>query len=438
MSAKRKSLVLAAIAALTLVGSCARTPAAPVPLRLGVSLTPQELGAFEPAIRQLDDAHPEWTVVLENTPQQGFVEKLNAQMGSDTLPDVVRVQGLFAQGWIRQGAFLDLGQRIAESELGLADFYPGPLSQFRWHETLWGLPDTAAPTVLFFNKTMFDAAGVSYPTDDWTYDDMRQAARLLTLDAQGRNAADPNFDPGGIAQWGWNSSLTFIWQREAVQALGGDPCLNADCTLMSWTDPAVLGAAQWWASLVQDDHAALYDPFGGSQTGIPGDPFISGQAAMGYNGFFAVGQLNDMGSLDYDVAQPLLAIDGQRYSSLSTNGYVIAANSAHPQEAWSLMQALLGPDFLRDTWGKPGHSVPSRRSAASSIIDASHPPANQEAIVQAMEYGQVFVPYTGAAFEAYGKTLDFFRQAMQGDLAVEEAMLLIEETANQVLAQDRE
>ncbi|MGD8791239.1 MAG: hypothetical protein PVF47_01700, partial [Anaerolineae bacterium] len=55
----------------------------PVTLRLEVSLTPQELATFEPAIQALDEAHPEWVIVLETTPQSGLVEKINTQLAGD-------------------------------------------------------------------------------------------------------------------------------------------------------------------------------------------------------------------------------------------------------------------------------------------------------------------------------------------------------------------
>ena len=232
----RIGVVTLAVVVFFAMGACTRPK--PVVLRLGVSLTAQELASFEAAVMMLDEKHPNWTIQVENTPQQAFVEKLNAQLASKPLPDVVRVQGLFAQQWIRQGAFLDLGdfieascpdleERIEDVCLDLEDFYPGPLDQFRWQGTLWGLPDTAAPTVLFYNKEMFDAAGLAYPDDDWTYEDMRQAARLLTLDREGRNATDPQFDPAAIVQWGWNGSLTYIWQRAAEPVLSGRAAVRA-------------------------------------------------------------------------------------------------------------------------------------------------------------------------------------------------------------------
>lgn len=425
-----------------LISSCSSpsaggAPAGPVQLRLGVSLTPQELATYQVAIKTLDDQHPEWEIILENTPQSGIIETITAQLAGNDLPDVVRLQGLMAQQWIRQSAFMDLNSRIETSAMDLYDFYPGPLEQFVWQDHYFGLPDTAAPDVVFYNKDLFDQAGLPYPTDEWTYPQMRDAAILLTRDSSGRNPTHPAFDPGRIEVWGWNGGLTFFWQRHLVQAFGADFCKNPDCTQMNFTDPAVLDAVDWWASLVSQDHAALYDPFGGSQTGIPGDPFLSGNAAMGYNGYFAVGQLNQSGNFNYDIVQPFVALDGKRYTPLSTNGYVISAASEHPDEAWNLVSALLDAEFLSTTWGKPGHSVPARRSVAASAVNLDHPPANQQAILEAMEYGVVFKPYTASAFEVYARTTDLFVQAMKGDLPVEEAMRQAEQAANEILARDR-
>ncbi len=207
---------------------------------------------------------------------------------------------------------------------------------------------------------------------------------------------------------------------------------------MNFTAPETIKAVQWWADLVSKDHAALYDPYGGSQTGVPGDPFIAGKAAMGYNGFFAVGQLNDAGNIDYGIVQPFIGVDGKRYTTLSTNGYLISAKTEHPDEAWALVQALLEPQFLSDTWGKPGHSVPARRSVAGSILNPEKPPANQDAIIQAMEYGEVFKPYTASAFDVYAKTADFFVKAMKAEMSVPEAMQAAETAANETLKSDRQ
>jgi multiple sugar transport system substrate-binding protein len=429
-------LLAAALAASACEGLTASR--APVSLRLQVSLTPEELVSFEPALEAVDADHPEFEVVLETVPQGSEVEKVTSQLTGD-LPDVLRVQGLNVQQWIRRAAFLDLTARVDDANRhgGLADFYPGPRSQFEWRDSMWGLPDTASPEVVYYNTAMFDAAGLAYPTADWTYDDMRAAAIRLTHDGEGRHPGDPGFDPETIRQWGWNGGLTYFWQNEFVRALGGDLCANADCTEMTFTDGPTAEAIEWWITLVRDDHAALYDPYGGSQTGVPGDPFLAGAAAMGSNGWFAVGQLNAAGTIAYDVAPPLLGVDGQRHTPLSTNGYVIGKDTAHPDEAWALVQALVTPDFLAATWGRPGHAVPARIAAAESAIDTSHAPAHQDVVLDAMAVGQVFRPYTASAFAAFGATADLFKKLNTGEITLEEGLAELEAAANDALAPDR-
>jgi len=409
----------------------------PVPLRIQVSMTPEELASFTPAVKAIDDAHPEWVLQVEPVPQSGEVEKITNELAGDNLPDLVRVTGSNVQQWIRRDAFADLTPLVTGAKLDLADFYQGALDQFRWKGELWGIPDSASPEIVFYNTAMFDAAGMAYPSDTWTYDDMRAAARKLTLDAAGRNADDPAFDPSNIQQWGWNGGLTYFWQNEQVKALGGNLCANDDCTKMDFTSPSTSAAIEWWVDFVKQDHAALYDPYGGSQTGVQGDPFIAGKAAMGSNGTFAIGQLNSEGKVKYDILPPLVGVDGTRHTPLSTNGYVIGAHSSHQADAWALLQLLVAPDFLASTWGAPGHAVPARRSAADSVIDPSHAPSNQEAILEAMAVGQVFRPYTSSAFATYQATLDLFTKLNTGAVTLADGEAALEKAANDTLAPDR-
>jgi multiple sugar transport system substrate-binding protein len=432
------ALLVGVLGVVLVVAFWPRAASAPTTLRLQVSLTPEELLTFQPAIEQLDARHPEWTIKLELVPQGGEVERVTSDLARGEPADVIRVLGANVQQWIRRNAFVDLSGRVRAAGIDLADFYPGPLAQFSWHDGMWGVPDTASPELVFFDRAAFEAAGLPPPTDTWTYDDMRTAALALTADGGGRHPGDAGFDPETITRWGWNGGLTYYWQRPLILARGGEVCANADCTDMTFTSPATIAAVEWWVRLVRDEHAAPYDPYGGSQTGVPGDPFISGKAAMGSNGSFAIGQLNAVGTIDYDVIPPLLGVDGKRYTPLSTNGYVLAAQGRNQDAAWVLLQELVKPEFLAATWGAPGHAVPARRSAAGSILNTAHPPANQAAILQAMEVGEVFRPYTANAGAAYAATIDLFTKMNTGTLSIPDALAAIEAAADQALEPDRE
>jgi hypothetical protein len=81
--------------------------------------------------------------------------------------------------------------------------------------------------------------------------------------------------------------------------------------------------------------------------------------------------------------------------------------------------------------------VPARISAAPSAIDASHPPANQDAVLEAMAVGRVFRPYTASAFAAYGATADLFTKLNKGELPLTDGLAQLEAAANAALAPDR-
>ncbi|HXG27141.1 MAG TPA: extracellular solute-binding protein [Candidatus Binatia bacterium] len=426
-----------AIVAISTASVLTRLGAQPVTLRLQVSLTPEELAAFQPAVEAIDAVHPEWIVQLEEVPQGSEAERITADLARGAPADVIRIQGANVQQWIRRDAFVPLDARLRAAGIDIAGFYPGPVDQFRFDGRLWGVPDSASPEIVFFDRAAFEDAGIEPPDETWTYEDMREAALALTVDSNGRHPGNEGFDPDAIERWGWNGGITYFWQRSFIRALGGELCANEDCTEMRFTGPANLEAFEWWVSLVRDDHAALYDPYGGSQTGVPGDPFIAGKAAMGSNGSFAIGQLDAAGRMDYDIVPPLLGVDGNRYTPLSTNGYVLAAQGANQDAAWALVRELITEDFLASTWGRPGHAVPALRTAAPSILEAGSRPIDRTAILEAMEVGEVFKPYTASAFAAYGATIDLFTRMNKGELPIPDALAQIEVAANEALAPDR-
>src|SRR5918997_6472797 len=118
------------------------------------------MATFRPALEELDDRHARFNVQLEAVPQGSESERVTTALAANDLPDVLRVQGANVQQWIRREAFLSLADRSAAAGLDMADFYPGPLAQFQWRDQPWGLPDTASPEIVFYNRAMFDAAGV--------------------------------------------------------------------------------------------------------------------------------------------------------------------------------------------------------------------------------------------------------------------------------------
>jgi hypothetical protein len=107
----------------------------------------------------------------------------------------------------------DVAPLIEAEGFDTSDFYGPAVELNQYPDKTVGLPLGLFPSFTFYNKDMFDAAGLDYPTHDfadasWNLDKLRELAMELTLDANGNNATSPDFDPENIVQWGWDDSWT--------------------------------------------------------------------------------------------------------------------------------------------------------------------------------------------------------------------------------------
>ena len=207
---------------------------------------------------------------------------------------------------------------------------------------------------------------------------------------------------------------------------------------MSFTGPANEAAFDWWVGLVHDDHAALYDPYGGSQTGVPGDPFISGKAAMGSNGTFAIGQLNAAGTIDYDIVPPLLGTTASAHTPLSTNGYVIVGRTASTRTRRGRSSR---PSSPRTSSPRPGASPATRSRLGGPRRRRSSTPRTRPRTRRRSSRRWRSARSSGrtrpGARDAYDRTIDLFTKMNTGALPIPDALAQIEAAANDALAADR-
>jgi ABC-type glycerol-3-phosphate transport system substrate-binding protein len=81
----------------------------------------------------------------------------------------------------RAGYFLDLAPLInSDPNFNVDDFFPNIWKSFQWDGGIWGIPVSASVQMLVYDKKAFDAAGLTYPSENWTFDDLANAARKLT------------------------------------------------------------------------------------------------------------------------------------------------------------------------------------------------------------------------------------------------------------------
>ena len=135
---------------------------------------------------------------------------------------------------------------------------------------------------LLYNKDMFDAAGVAYPTANWTWDDLRAAALKLTSgsDANKVYGIIPNYDDNAGMDWG----------LLAQEALGANWMYSSDGKSSNFTDPAVLKSLQYWYDMEMTDKSA-WPVSDYAALKIDSNPFVqfyTGKAAMLINPEYAI------------------------------------------------------------------------------------------------------------------------------------------------------
>lgn len=113
------------------------------------------------------------------------ISTLMTWMAGDMAPDACMISAAYENSLAAKGLLLDIGGYIAEKkpEYDITRFFPNLLEAYQYEGVQYALPSDLDLAVTWYNKDMFDAAGVAYPAPGWTWEDYRAAAAALTSGA---------------------------------------------------------------------------------------------------------------------------------------------------------------------------------------------------------------------------------------------------------------
>lgn len=180
------------------------------------------------AKESFEKINPDVRIIVEQS--KDYFEMMQS-FKSDDAPDMIETGGFQVSN--SDGIFIDLNPYIAEIEGLEEDLYPGLLRVARNSGILPGLPIEVSPPLIMYNKEMFDQAGLAYPTEAWTWDDMVELARKLTIR-----------DEQGIAsQFGFGLGVDIEWFEPFVMRNGGSYVAPDGSTSRGYVDsPATIEA----------------------------------------------------------------------------------------------------------------------------------------------------------------------------------------------------
>jgi len=320
------------LGAAALGGAVSRVEAAaPVTLRFGMYSSPTWQPSYEQAFKNFMQAHPNITIKPEWAPYDAWTQKIATQMAANNTPDVSILDWDDFYDRTSKGSIMPLDSFLKTEPVALNNFYSASLDWYRYNGKLYGLPFNAATLLFYYNKTIFDKAGMRYPDASWTWNDVVAAARQLTKrDAKGKTT-----------QWGMMVPEFLDVMNGPIWSAGGAGIVKDDYSAPAINDATSVRLLQFFYDLIYKEKVA---PNPAAMLGMPLG-FASGQVAMHPVGpTWEVYSYRSVTSFKWDVtSMPLDPTTKKRVTPLFPNAFAIAANTKYPKEAYTLVKWLTDP-----------------------------------------------------------------------------------------------
>lgn len=324
--------------------------------------------AMKTVIDQWAKTKPDVEIEGQFIPED-YWTKVQTQVASGTPPDAGIADYGRLVSYAKNGTLLDITDMLKSSNFPLDKMFAGATAQYRWNKgdfdsgaangNYYGIPSDAQSQVFVYNKKMFDEAGVAYPTDDWTWDDMLAAAKKITK-------PDAN-------KWGMAPIPNYILMKGNFVWAAGGAIHTPDFTKSMLADPGTIEAYKWNWDLVFT-HKVAPPP------GTMGDtnPFMTGQVAMYVEGVWWISDfVPGIKDFEWDVALlPKHPKSGKRTTTVESDGWWVYKSGKEHELAFDLIQYLALPEQQRQ-FGTLNYIVPSSVPEIAKEWFSKTPPANR-------------------------------------------------------------
>ncbi len=303
-------------------------------------------------VDEYEKEHP--NVTIEASSGAGttddLLQKLQAGFASGTYPDVSYAYGSWASELGRSQRTLDISEEVGAADSGWEEFPEAARATATYEGQVIGMPAVVDNLGIIYNTELFDAAGLDYPSADWTWDDFRVAAKTLTDPA--RNQFGTAYPVSGSEDTVWRF-WPQLWQN------GGD-VLDADGA-PDFDSEAGVAALEYWRQLAVEDRSVYLD-----QNGEKYAPsFYAGNIAMIISGPWVLYDLKEQ-QTPYGVSV-LPATDGSSQTISGPDLWVLFDHDDRQRAAasYDFIDWLTSPE--QDVrWNVEYGNLPLRSSAAET------------------------------------------------------------------------
>lgn len=325
-------------------------------------------GAQEETLKKMieifESKNPDIKVDVQITGYEDYFTKLATTVGGGNPPDVFEMNMENFLSYMLRGACADLTGKI-----DTANYSEGTLAAVSSEGKIYAVPMSFSTCVLFYNKDLFDQAGVAYPTDEWTWADAQAAAEKIKA--------------LGDDIWGYYQPITYNEFYKSIKGNGGS-VLSEDYSQFTMNTPENVAVLEAMIARVRGENHVM--PTKEELAGRGDwDLFTEGKLGMIITGIWGFPTFAEKCTFDWDIVME------PGYKTPSTFFFAnvnCVSPSSDKQEAAAKFVDAMGsdPDIVQlrldANWELP---TIADQSKLSQYIEMT-PPANRKAVFDSMDY----------------------------------------------------
>lgn len=337
----------------------------------------------QPAYQACADAftaeNPNIGIQISQLNWPDYWTNLQTSFASGTAPDVFTDHLAFYPTFASKGQVMDIQPLVDRDNVDTGIYLPGLADLWVRDGKRYGLPKDWDTIAIVYNKDMLDAAGITEDevnTMTWNPEDggtFEEIIAKLTLDADGRNGLDPDFDKDNIVQYGYTffsdtGNGTAYGQQQwsyLVAANGGKYIDELYGSQYFYDQPEFIEAIDWVSRMMNDTNYAV--PYSDIKSLGGSSLFQAEEVAMISDGSWMI---SFYGQSTFPIGYARLP-EGPAGRQSMFNGLTdgIWSGTEHAEEAWEWVKFLASP-ACANIFGEAGVAFPAQEAAVDVALSA--------------------------------------------------------------------
>lgn len=323
--------------------------------------------ALDEVVRLFEAENPNVKVEYETIGYNDYFTKLKTQAASNTLPDVFEINFENFISFADMGVLYDFTELAKTNGFDESKMVGNTINNFKYDGKLHGLTAQASTVLTFYNKDLFDKAGIEYPNANWTWQDEIDAAKKLTNSKV----------YGSYFPMTYNELFKLVAQNGgSLFDAAGKPTINS---------PENVETVQYMADRILKHKIQPTPEYMSGKS--PEDMFKNGEIAILHTGIWMFENFKSA-NFKWDVA--IEAKNKKTATHVFADGIVAPAKSKNPEIAWKFIEFMSTSEKVAKIRLEKNMGLPVlNNSEIQSQYVALGAPDNRQAVLDSLGSGAV-------------------------------------------------